>query len=116
MKKKYIVFALFIYTIFPLSSVFMKMASSNENFIIKMLLFCLSIGVLGIFSVLWQKLLKNVNLVKAYIFKSTSTIWSVIYGVLLFSEKISINMIIGMVITTVGVIITIIGGKEKNEQ
>ena len=82
MNKKNIVFAIFIYTIFPLSSVFMKMASSNDNLIMKMILFCLSIGVLGVFSLLWQKLLKNVDLVKAYIFKSTTIIWSVIYGII----------------------------------
>lgn len=114
MNKKNIVFAIFIYTIFPLSSVFMKMASNNDNLIMKMILFCLSIGVLGVFSILWQKLLKNVDLVKAYIFKSTTIIWSVIYGIILFNEHISINMILGMVITTVGVIITILGG-EHNE-
>ena len=115
MKKKDIIFAIFIYTIFPLSSVIMKIASGYENFIIKMILFSLAIGVLGIFSILWQKLLKNVDLVKAYIFKSTTIIWSVVYGILLFGENVNLNMIIGMAITTVGVIITILGGKH-NEQ
>ena len=113
MNKKNIIFAIVIYTIFPLSSVFMKMASANNHLLIKMILFCLSIGVLGIFSILWQKLLQNVDLVKAYIFKSTTIIWSVIYGVLLFSEKVTINMILGMIITTIGVIITILGGKYE---
>ena len=34
MNKKKILFAIFIYTIFPLSSVFMKMASEYEDLII----------------------------------------------------------------------------------
>lgn len=115
MKKKDILFAIVIYTIFPLSSVFMKIASGTENLIIKMVWFGLSIGVLGVFSLLWQKLLKNVDLVKAYIFKSTTIIWSVLYGILLFNEQITINMLLGMFITTVGVIITILGGKHDGE-
>ena len=115
MKKKDIVFAIFIYTIFPLSSVIMKIAAGYEKFIIKMILFALAIGVLGVFSILWQKLLKNVDLVKAYIFKSTTIIWSVVYGILLFGEKVNLNMIMGMAITTAGVIITILGGNH-NEQ
>ena len=109
MNKKYILLAIIIYAIFPISSVLMKYASININIVIKISLFCASIGVLGIFSILWQKLLKNVDLVKAYVFKSTTVIWSAIYGVLLFEEKISINMILGLGITTLGIIITILG-------
>jgi len=112
MNKKNILFAIFIYTIFPLSSVIMKIAAGYDDLIIKMLLFGLAIGVLGVFSILWQKLLKRVDLVKAYIFKSTTIIWSVIYGILLFGEQISINMIIGMIITTIGVVITVTGGNK----
>lgn len=115
MKKKDILFAIAIYTIFPLSSVFMKIASETDNFIIKMIWFGMSIGVLGVFSLLWQKLLKKVDLIKAYIFKSTTIIWSVLYGIILFQEQITLNMILGMFITTVGVIITILGGKQDGE-
>ncbi len=112
MKRNNIVFAIIIYTIFPLSSIFMKYASGTDNMMFKLLFFCLSIGALGIFSILWQKLLKKVDLVRAYLFKSTTIIWNVIYGILLFKEQISINMIIGIIITTIGVMITIVGGKE----
>lgn len=112
MKKSTILFAIIIYTIFPLSSIFMKIASGCEDLVFKLMFFCMSIGALGIFSVLWQKLLKKVDLVKAYLFKSTTVIWNVIYGMILFNEKITINMIIGIIIATIGVMITIIGGKK----
>lgn len=112
MKKNNIIFAIAIYTIFPLSSVFMKLASGTEELFIKLIFFCLSIGVLGLFSILWQKLLNSVDLVKAYLFKSTTVIWNVIYGILLFNENVTVNMMIGMIITTAGVMITIVGGKQ----
>lgn len=113
MSLKSIVFGIIIYCLFSLSSVFMKFASLQSNLIYKGLLFCLSIGVLGIFSILWQKLLSKLNLTKAYYFKGTTLIWGLIYGVLIFKEKVSINMIIGVIVSLVGVIL-ILG--EKNHE
>lgn len=113
MKKNNIIFAIFIYTIFPLSSIFMKYASGEQKIFMKLFLFAMSIVSLGVFSILWQRLLKNVNLVKAYLFKSTTIIWNAIYGIILFNEKITGNMVAGMVITTIGVMITIYGGREN---
>ena len=115
MKAKDILFAIGVYIIFPFSSILMKFASGAENLIYKGLLFVGSILVLGIFSILWQKLLHRVDLTKAYLFKSTTIIWNVLYGVLIFHEKISLAMVIGMVITNFGVMVTILGGNE-NEQ
>lgn len=112
MKFKDILFAIFIYIIFPFSSVFMKLASSNSNMAMKLFLFCCSIGVLAIFSILWQMLLKKVDLTKAYLFKSTTIIWNVFYGILIFEEKITFMMVLGMIITTIGVMITIVGDKQ----
>lgn len=113
MSKKYILFAIFIYTIFPVSSVLMKYAALNENFLFKILLFGLSIGTLGIFSILWQTLLKKVDLIKAYIFKSTTIIWSAVYGVILFNEQINFNMVIGMIITMIGIMVIVLGDKKN---
>lgn len=114
MRKKYILLAIFIYTIFPFTSVFMKYASMNNNLFMKFVLFSCSIVVLGIFSILWQNLLKHTDLVKAYIFKSTTIIWNIIYGIILFNEKLTINMIIGMILTTIGVIISILGDRKND--
>ncbi len=67
---------------------------------------------LGIFALLWQTLLKKFDLSKVYIFKSTTIIWGMVFGALLFNEIISINMIIGSIITIMGIAI-IIGGREN---
>ena len=115
MKKKYILLALVIYIIFPFSGVLMKYAAMNENMLYKLLLFASSITVLGIFSILWQILLKNVDLVKAYIFKATSIIWTVIYGIILFDEKITIQMIIGIAIVLLGTIVAILGQNTETD-
>lgn len=115
MKAKDILFAIVIYIIFPFSSVFMKFASQSEDMIMKLFLFGCSIGVLGVFSILWQMLLKKVDLTKAYLFKSTTIVWNVVYGILIFQEKVSLTMIIGMTIATIGIMITIVGEKKESK-
>lgn len=111
MKLKSIFFGTIIYCLFSLSSVFMKFASAETNLFYKLLLFGASILLLGIFSVLWQKLLSKMNLNRAYYFKGTTLIWGLIFGVIFFQETVTINMIIGLVICLSGVII-ILGDKN----
>lgn len=113
MKKKYIIFSILIYILFSLSSVFMKYASSEETLFLKLFFFGCSIGVLGIFSLLWQKLLNKADLSKAYMFKSTTLIWSLIYGMLFFGENIAISKVLGIIITMIGMIIIV--GENKHE-
>lgn len=112
MKKRDIIFAIVIYMIFPISSAFIKYATIvNEN-LYKIIVFGLSILTLILFSILYQKLLKNIDLVKSYIFKSTTIIWSVVYGYIIFNENIKVNHIIGIIIIIIGIILSI---SEKNE-
>lgn len=111
MNVKNIIFGTTIYGLFSLSSVFMKFASMAENIIGKLVLFCISIIMLGVFSILWQKMLNKMNLNRAYYFKATTIIWGLLMGVIFFQEKISFNMIIGSIICLIGVII-ILGDKK----
>lgn len=113
MSIKTVLSGIIIYCLFSLSSVFMKLASSQNYLIYKLILFSLSIGVLGIFSLLWQRMLSKLNLNKAYYFKSTTLIWGLIYGVLIFGEKITINMIIGIIISLLGVVLILGDGKHE---
>lgn len=116
MRKKQIIFAIFIYIIFPLSSVFMKTAAESEIILNKILFFTCSIITLGIFSIMWQKLLSKINLNKAYLFKSTTIIWSIVYGIIIFKETINFNKILGIVITIFGLCISLgLLEKKKNE-
>lgn len=111
MKIKTIIFGVIIYCLFSISSIFMKLASMQNIFVYKSLLFGVSLFLLGIFSILWQKLLSTVNLNKAYYFKGTTILWGLIFGILVFNEKISINMIVGSVICLFGVVV-ILGDKN----
>lgn len=116
MKKKDIAFAIFIYMIFPISSIFMKYATIvNQNFY-KFILFLLSIITLALFSLLYQKLLKNIDLIRSYIFKSTTIIWTIFYGYFVFDEKIKISQIFGTLIIIIGIVFCIYNKNEGDKQ
>lgn len=113
MNFKNILIAVFLYAFLSLSSVFMKFASLQNELLYKVLLYGLAMMFLGIFAILWQKMLKKFDLSKVYIFKSTTIIWGMIFGLIFFSEKISVQMIIGALITIFGVCIMIMEGQHE---
>ncbi len=96
-----------------LSSVLMKFASLQNPLFNKLLFYFFSLATLGLFAILWQKLLKNNKLSTVYVFKSTTIIWGMIFGAILFQEQITIKMIIGSIITALGVAIIIKEGTNE---
>ena len=69
------------------------------------LLFCAMVGGLGVYAILWQQVLKKVDLITAYVHKSTTLIWSLLWSATLFQETIHWNNVVGIVIIVVGIIL-----------
>lgn len=69
--------------------------------------FCLFYGCgllfLAIYAMLWQQILKRLLLSTAYANRSLVMILSMIWGILLFDEKITWNMLVGAAIIVFGV-------------
>ncbi len=112
MNFKNVLLAIILYLFFSTSSIFMKFASMQNTLFKSIIFYGLSMGTLGVFAILWQKLLTKFDLSKVYIFKATTIIWGMVFGFLIFKESVTINMIIGSIITIIGISI-IIGGKEN---
>jgi drug/metabolite transporter (DMT)-like permease len=113
MNIKNVELSILLFAFLSLSSVFMKFASLEKILLYKGIYYCLSIFTLGIFALLWQKLLKKYDLSKVYVFKATTIIWGMLFGFLIFGEKIKFTMIIGSIITILGIIIVIKEGKHE---
>ena len=62
---------------------------------------------LFIYAILWQQVLKKLPLNTAFANKSIVIIWGIIWGSLFFSEKITINMIIGAIIILIGLMLVV---------
>lgn len=63
--------------------------------------------ILFTYALLWQQILKHIPLTVAFCNKSTGMIWSMLWGVILFNEVITLKMIIGAAIVLVGVLLVV---------
>ena len=83
-----------------------KLAGRYPMMSLPFLAFCaLSIGLLGFFAAVWQQVLRHMTLTFALTNKPVTIIYSLIWGALIFHEKITLKMVIGSLIIIAGIII-----------
>lgn len=108
MSKRYlnVVLLQLIIIIYTLSGICAKFASNNKFLSFKFIVFyVLEIFVLGVYAILWQQVLKKFKVSIAYANRSVALIWSLIWSVILFNEKITLNNIIGTIIVIIGIVV-----------
>ena len=106
----------FIVLIYSLGGICSKTAASKPFLSFDwIVLYGLLILSLGVYAILWQQILKKVNLNVAYASKAVTLIWGALWGVLFFHESIAWNNILGGVIVLAGVILMVTGGEKKHE-
>lgn len=87
-----------------LSSVFIKYAGKFETLSKEFIFFyLLAIVCLGVFAIMWQLLLELIPLTTAYLRKGILYILILIWSVILFQEKVTVNNIIGSIIIIAGI-------------
>lgn len=95
-----------IVIIYTLSGTSAKFASFEEFLSIRFLMFyAIEIALLGVYAILWQQMIKRIDLSIAYANRSVALFWSMIWASLIFNENISLNNIIGVLIVILGTII-----------
>lgn len=62
-----------------------------------------AVVIIGVYAVLWQQVLRRIELSTAYMFKGTTLIFTMLIAALLFGEAITIPNIIGSVIIITGI-------------
>lgn len=111
----YIILHIIIF-IYSLCGIWSKNAAAQPFMSFEWIMFYgLLILCLMIYAVLWQQILKKVDLNVAYLSKSVIIIWSTLWGILFFNETISWTNVIGGIIVIAGVILMVSGGKKDNE-
>lgn len=87
-------------------SLFTKYASQQEfmswNYTVGLIG---AIGVMGLYAVLWQQILKRIELSLAYMFKGTSIVFVMLLAYILFGEQITWNNIVGAIIIISGIVL-----------
>lgn len=102
-----------IVVIYTLSGVAGKFASGYGFMSLGFILcYGVEILILGVYAVLWQQIIKRFDLSIAYANRSIALLWSMIWAVLLFHERVTVKNLIGVAIVIAG---TMIVNGEANE-
>lgn len=90
--------------IFSTSSVMNKLASGQAWLSLRFLLFYgLGLMALLIYALLWQRVLKRMDLAVAYANRSLVTLLSMMWGILLFHETLTWKMVLGAAVILIGI-------------
>lgn len=101
--------------ILSFGGVFSKIAAKYDFLSFEFIAFYgFSLFTLLIYTLFWQKILKQIPLNLAYANKAVTIIWGMLWGILFFKEQVSIVQFVSVAIIIVGVIITITGGEKNN--
>ena len=103
-KAKHIIGLIGINMLYACVGICTKMASRQETLSwAYMLWFGAALAVVALYALLWQQVLKRIELGTAYMFKGTTLIFTMLIAALLFGEAITIPNIIGSVIIITGI-------------
>lgn len=72
------------------------------------------IALLGFYAIAWQQVIKHLPLVMAYANKAVTTIWGLIWGLLVFGEAITWQKVVGAIVIILGVYLVVTGEEEPN--
>ena len=86
--------------------IFSKLASQQDFLSWGCLLsFGGAVGVIGVYAILWQQVIKYIELSMAYMFKGTTIIFTMLFAHWLFGEQITWNNILGAIIIIIGIVL-----------
>jgi drug/metabolite transporter (DMT)-like permease len=96
------------FVIFSMASVFANLASASIDNIFSLDFLApaaSAVGVLAVYAVLWQQIIKRFDLSIAYANKATALLWTLVWGTVFFHENITLPKVIGIVVVFAGVVI-----------
>ena len=102
--------------IYSLSGIFSKSASAQPFLSPAFIgLYAGMIVVLGVYAIGWQQILKRLPLTVAFANKAVTIVWGIVWGVLLFGETVTWQMVLGAVIVIIGVVLfSVADGEEQS--
>lgn len=103
--------------LYSLSTVCSKLASQSEFLSLR---FCLCyggvLGLLFVYALAWQQIIKRMPLTTAFANKAITVVWGIVWGALFFHESITVGKICGAALIAGGIILFSISGKEQGNK
>ena len=89
--------------LYTVSGIAAKLAS-NYAFLSVGFILCygMEIAVLGVYAIIWQQIIKRVDISIAYANRAMAIFWSMLWAFLLFKEQITIQNLLGVALIFVG--------------
>lgn len=94
----------FLLALYSLSGIFSKFAAGYE-FLSPAFCLCYAgiIGLLALYAICWQQIIKRIPLTVAFANKAVTVVWGMVWGVVIFKEQLSFLQIVGGLIVLAGV-------------
>ena len=106
MNLRVVVILLSVNLLYACVSIFTKYASQSEFMSWSYVCAVVgAIGVMGLYAILWQQILKRIEISLAYMFKGTSIVFVMLLAHIIFGEQITWNNIIGAIIIILGIVL-----------
>lgn len=89
--------------LYTVSGIAAKLAS-NYAFLSVGFILCygMEIAVLGIYAIIWQQIIKRVDISIAYANRAMAIFWSMLWAFLLFKEQITVQNLLGVALIFIG--------------
>jgi drug/metabolite transporter (DMT)-like permease len=101
---KIVIGLLLVHLVFSTVSIAVKYTSMQEMLSLRYFIgLGIVILILGTYAIVWQQVLKRIDITLAYMFKATGVIFVLLYSVFLFGEPITTWNIIGAAIIVTGI-------------
>lgn len=98
------VFLHIVLMLYSLGAVFSKFAAKSEFMSIQFIFFYgIVLLIMFVYAIVWQQILKKFDLTVAFANKAVVIVWGILWGLLLFKEKITWNMILGAIVIMIGI-------------
>lgn len=96
----------FLFFLYSLTGIFSKLAAQERFFSHAFLKFYINeFIILFFYAIGWQQVIKRIPLTTAFINKSITIVWGLVWGVALFGEKISIKKLVSIGFVIAGMMV-----------
>lgn len=67
--------------------------------------YCAMVGILGVYAIGWQQVIKRLPLTTAYANRAVTIVWGIVWGAVFFSEPIVWQKVVGALVVLLGVVL-----------
>lgn len=108
-----IIFLQLVIMFYTGSGIMAKLAAAQELFSLPFLLFYgAEIVILGIYAICWQQIIKRFELSVAYANRAMVLVWSLLWAVVIFHDRVTVRNLVGIALVIAGTVIVNTAGEE----